>query len=177
MSIIAKKKKTEFTPAPEGLHSAVCCDVVDLGIVESQWGSAHKVQIRWQLEEKDAKTDKPFMVVSKYTLSLHEKSRLRPMLEAWRGRKFTNDELDGFDLEALIGVNCQVQVIHDIKDDGGVWANVQAVVPPPKNGIKLRVSDDYVRVQDRPDEQFSGSKEQSGYGDYAPGVDDESIPF
>jgi hypothetical protein len=32
MSIIAKSNKKDFTPAPEGLHSAVCCDVVDLGL-------------------------------------------------------------------------------------------------------------------------------------------------
>ena len=32
------------------------------------------------------------MVVERYTLSVHEKSRLRPMLEAWRNQKLSAEE-------------------------------------------------------------------------------------
>jgi hypothetical protein len=149
MSIIAKSNKKDFTPAPEGLHSAVCCDVVDLGLQQTRWGESHKVEIRWQLEDHDPRTEKPFMVVQRYTLSLHEKSRVRPMLEAWRGQKLKTEELEGFDLEKLIGVNCQVQVIHNIKDVGEVYARVQAVVPPAKGAPKPRIGRDYIRVADR----------------------------
>ena len=39
---------------------------------------------------------KPFLVRRRYTASLHEKSALRKDLESWRGRAFTNVELDGF---------------------------------------------------------------------------------
>lgn len=173
MSIIAKKKKSEFSPAPEGLHGAVCCDVVDLGIQKSQWGEAHKVEIRWQLEETDPKTDppRPYMVVQRFTLSLHEKSRLRPMLEAWRGRKFTSDELDGFDLEKLVGANCQVQVIHNVQDEGEVYANIQAVVPAAKGAPKLRANSGYVRVAER---EKRAELERNPNG--GP-ITDEDIPF
>ena len=170
MSIIAKNNKGEFTPAPEGLHPAVCCDVVDRGVVESQWGESHQVEVRWQLEDKDPKTNRPFMVQRRYRLSLHEKSSLRPMLEAWRGRKFSQEELEGFDLEKLIGVNCQVQVIHNIKDNG-VYANVQAVVPAPKNGTKLRVDSDYIRVCER-DKRAEMESDPHGYQ-----AQDADVPF
>ena len=117
MSIIASKPKSEFSTAPEGLHPAVCCDVVDLGTVKvGDYEPRHMVQIRWMLEDTDPKTSRPYIVMQRYTLSLHEKSKLRPMLEAWRGKKFTAEELEGFDLEKLIGVNCQVQVVHNITD-------------------------------------------------------------
>lgn len=89
------------------------------------------------------------MVVQRYTLSLHEKSKLRPMLEAWRGRKFTNEELEGFDLERLLGANCQVQVCHNISSDGQVYANVQAVVPAAKGAAKMAVNHGYIRVCER----------------------------
>ena len=56
MPIYARKKETEFSPAPEGLWPAVCVDVVDLGIVQTPFGPQEKIQIRWQLEEKDPKT-------------------------------------------------------------------------------------------------------------------------
>lgn len=169
MAIMAKKKKGEYSTPPEGLYSAVCVDVVDLGLVKTQWGENYKVQIRWQLEEQDPESDpqRPYMVLATYTNSLHEKSRLRPMLEAWRGRKFSAEELDGFDLEKLLGVNCQVQVIHNITDKG-TYANVQAVVPAPRNAMKLRASEDYIRVCDRT---------ENGNGHSNTEITDEDIPF
>src|SRR5437762_9521613 len=80
MPIYARKKETEFSPAPEGLWPAVCVDVVDLGIVQTPFGPQEKIQIRWQLEEKDPKTGKRYLIVQKYTPSLHEKSKLRRVL-------------------------------------------------------------------------------------------------
>lgn len=152
MSIIAKENKVEYSTAPEGLYQAVCCDVVDLGMVTDEYGQRHKIQIRWQLEDLDPKTGKPFLMTRKYTLSLHKKSALRPMLETWRGKKFSNEELDGFDIERLIGVNCQIQVLHNIATDGKTYANVQACMTAAKNSPKLEVRD-YVRVADREHQQ------------------------
>lgn len=149
MPIIAKSNKSDFTPAPEGLWPAVCCDVVDQGMVPSQWGESHRVQIRWQLEDIDPKSGKPYMALRGFRLSLHEKSSLRPMLEAWRGKKFTAEELEGFDLEKLIGVNCQVQIIHNIQTGGNVYSNIQAVVPAARGVAKLAIRGDYIRVKDR----------------------------
>jgi len=159
MPIYARKKESEFSPAPEGLWPAVCVDVVDLGIVQSQFGPQVKIQIRWQLEERDPKTNRRFLIVQSYTPSLHEKSKLRPLLESWRGKKFSKEELQQFDIEKLLGANCQLQIIHNIKEEGQVYANVQAAVPPAKNAPKLR-PEDYVRVVDRPkQDEVSGGGE------------------
>lgn len=148
MPIIAKDNRREFTPAPEGLHQAVCVDVTDLGLQATQWGEKQKVEIRWQLEEKDEETGKRFLIMSRYTNSLNEKATLRQHLEAWRGRRFTAEELEGFDLEKLLGANCQLQIIHNIVDGGRTYANVQAIVPLGKGMTKLR-GEDYIRVIDR----------------------------
>lgn len=174
MSIIAKKKKIEYTPAPEGLHAAVCCDVVELGMQPTPWGEKEKVEIRWQIEEINADNgNKPFDVRKRFTLSLHEKANLRITLETWRARKFSDEELEGFDLEKLIGVNCQVQVMHNPRDDGGVFANVQAVVPAAKGATKLRVRD-YVRQVDR---DRSKELEKDEFNSGASRATDEDIPF
>lgn len=165
MPLLAKAKAGDFTAAPEGLWPAVCCDVVDLGMVmNAQWGEKHMIKIIWQLEEIDPKSKKPFIVIRRFGLSLSEKSHLRPILESWRGKKFTTEELAGFDLEKLIGANCQVQVIHNILKDGAVFANVQAVVPVAKNATMLKVRD-YVRVSERKAD------------DQAPVEDEEYSPF
>lgn len=167
MGIIAMDKKKDFTPAPEGLHQAVCVDVEDLGVVDWGFGDQHKVSIYWQTEQMNPDIDKPFLVRKAYTLSLNEKANLRKDLETWRGRKFNREELEGFDLEKLLGVNCQIQIIHNIKDEGRVYANVQAVIPAAKDTKKLHPMD-YVRIQDRDKEQGTDNEFK---------VTDDDIPF
>lgn len=168
MAIYARAPETTFETCPEGLHHAVCCDVVDLGLQTTRFGEAHKVQIRWQTEEPDSR-GKRFVVRQMYTLSLHEKSNLRHALEAWRGKKFTADELKGFDLEKLLGVNCQIQVVHNLSGDGKTYANVQAVVPAPKGALKL-VIEDYTRERDRAKQQGTATDEASAEAD-------DAVPF
>ena len=155
MSIIAKRPESTFQPCPEGLHHAVCVDVVDLGVLTTTFGDKHKVRVIWQIEDENVETRRRFEARKQYNLSLHEKSALRKDLEAWRGRKFTDSELRGFDLEKLIGINCQIQVVHDISEDSTIYANVQAIVPAPKNGAKL-APQDYTRQKDRPTERGNG---------------------
>ena len=175
MSLVLKHEKNNYTPAPEGLHSAVCCDVEDLGEVDTGFGKKYKVKIYWQIEETNPDYDnKPFVVSQRYTASLHEKANLRKMLEAWRGRKFNEEELQEVDLEKLIGANCQVQIQHNIAGEGEVYANVTAVVPSAKNGTKLRVSQDYVRRRDREERKAIESSERSGNGYHAT---DSDVPF
>ena len=148
MGIVARVPERQFAPAPEGLHLAVCCDVVDLGVQRTPWGESHKVDIRWQLEAVDPERGRPFEVLKRYRLSLHAKAALRKDLETWRGRKFTEEELKGFDLERLIGANCQVQVMHTTTGEGDAFAAVQTIIPPPSGTPKLTVRD-YVRKKDR----------------------------
>lgn len=169
MAIIAKKPESSFDPCPEGLHQGVCVDVIDLGVVKGQYGEKHKVEIRWQVDIENERTGRLYELRNWFTLSLHEKASLRKTLEAWRGRKFTEAELEGFDLEKLIGVNCQVQVIHNITDDGKTYDNVQAVVAHNPKLPKLSPRD-YVRQKDRAHVQGNGHGTASV-------TDDDSVPF
>jgi hypothetical protein len=154
MAIIARDTGTkDFEPAPEGLFAAVCCDVVDRGIVESQWGKSHKIQVRWQLDgHSDAglrDDGKQWLVTRQFTLSLHEKAALRAFLVSWRGKQFTPEELKGFDVENVIGAPCMIQIIRQFGPDGQrVFANVQNIMPLPK-GMQKPLISDYVRVVDR----------------------------
>jgi len=182
MPIIAKDNRKEFTPAPEGLHLAVCCDVVDLGMKDMTFGGEttkkHRVRVCWQIDDK-MPSGEPFIVVKEYTASLHEKANLRKDLEAWRGKRFTEPELDGFDLEKLIGVPCQLLVVHNPKKDGhGVWANIGSIMCAPR-GTTMAVSENYVRAKDRA--VLNSASPQSEEPDYAAEehheIADEDIPF
>jgi hypothetical protein len=139
-------------PAPEGLHQAVCCDVVDKGLQETGWGKKHKIQIRWQTE---ALMDDglPYLIISSYTNSLDPKSSLHKLIKGWRGKGFTKQEIEeGFDLETLIDTNCQLTVEHN-PTDNGTFANVISISPLGKNMEPLKVRSKYQRVLDRPDYQ------------------------
>ena len=169
MAIIVRKPESSFTPCPEGLHQAVCVDVVDLGLQETPWGAKAKVELRWQTDLVNEHTQKRFELRKRYTASLHEKARLRQDLECWRGRKFTEQELAAFDLEKLLAVNCQLQVIHNISDEGRIYDNVQTIVPfNGKMGPKLAPLD-YVRQRDR-----ARTMDTNGA---AADVEEEAVPF
>lgn len=155
MGIIAKASPS-FIPAPEGQFAAVCADVVDLGMITTEWNgskrTAHKIRVVFLIEEF-TDDNRPFTVSQLFTLSLSEKANLRKFLESWRGKAFTPAELsDGFDVEKLIGANAVVQVVHATKGDK-VYANIQTIMKPMKGMNAVAIPQDYVRAKDRAPEE------------------------
>ena len=147
MSIIAKASNAGgdfFAPAPQGVHRAICCDVVDRGLVAGKFGEKHQVRIVWQLETL-MDDGRPYLIDRNYTLSLDERSALRHDLETWAGKPLTLEQAAGFDLEKLIGVTCTLLVVHKKGTQGDrIFANVSAVLPK-QPGHPLAVGH-YVRV-------------------------------
>lgn len=172
--------KKKFTPAPEGLWPGVCVDMVELGLVESaKYEPREMVEIRWVLDaEPPLPGGKPHMAARKFGRSIGKKSLLRPFLEAWRGKKFTNEELKQFDLEALVGACGQIQIIHR-EWEGDTYGNVQAVVPYPRGLKKMEVPADYVRQEERNRreelEKHPDGNTGNGFDEYH--AADEDIPF
>jgi len=135
----------DFTPIPEDLHLAVCYGIWDLGTQFSEkWSKTiHKVVIVWELPncrgqfERDGKMiDLPRAISKTYTVSLHKKADLRKDLESWRGKRFSEEELKGFDLKKLLGAPCQIQVIHNKVDDK-TYSNIAALTKAP-TGTKVK---------------------------------------
>ena len=149
---------TEFVPAPEGLHRAVCVDVVDLGMVTQSFNgderTRRKLNLVWQIEaskQEDAGVSRRPLVSRRYTASLHPKASVRKDLESWRGGALSPEELrQGFDFESLVGRPAMVQVVHNTSVYDGqekTFANVQNVLPAI--GDPLLPDGHYVRVHDR----------------------------
>lgn len=125
--------------APAGTHPARCYQIIDLGTHDKEWQGkrrkSHEIRVSWELPDETADFGKghlePFAVHKTYTLSLSEKANLRHDLENWRGKPFTEQELESFDVFAVIGVPCMVTVTH-VEKNGNTYANVTAVTALPK---------------------------------------------
>jgi hypothetical protein len=148
MALLARDEGKTFTPAPAGVYNAVCVDVVDKGMQPSQFGIKHKIVIVWEIDEQHPSFDRRFTVNRQYTLSLNEKATLSKDLESWRGKPFTKEEREGFDVERLIGAPCMVNIAHKT-ENGNTYANVISITPVPKGMQRLNASPDYTRVMDR----------------------------
>lgn len=126
----------EFEKVPEGLFIGRCYMLMMMGtqteIYQGESKQKKKVLIGWELLDEDSKMadGKPFTISSTYTHTLHDNGRLAPLLNAWRGKKFTTEELEGFDLRKILGAYGQIQVIHTKSEDGTkTYANVNSVLP------------------------------------------------
>lgn len=174
MPLVARETGGNFIPAPAGVHQAVCVDVIDLGMVMSTFykKESHKCYIVWEIDEQ-MPDGKRFTVRRRYTVSLNSKAALRKDLESWRGRTFTEDELKGFDVEAVLGANCNVNVVQE-KRDGDTFANVSAITPLHKSQQKITPSGSYVRMKDRKPENGAAVQRPDEY-EYQPSDDD--VPF
>ena len=157
--MIIKDVSEDFQLHPEGFLQGVCVDVVDLGLKPTQYGDKHKCRIVWETTAL-MPDGRPFVIMESFNVSLNTKSKLRKDLESWRGAKFNEQDLAGFDMEKLIGANCQLQIIHATDSEGKQWANVQSVVPLSAGMKPIQASGKYTRVQDRnPSDQPQGKVE------------------
>lgn len=139
MSIIAKKTGEDFERLENGTYQAICINIFDVGMESYTWQekeiTSHKIIILWEVNERMKTGEyegKRFTIAKKYTLSLNEKSNLLKDLQSWRGKEFTNEELEGFEVEVLKGVNCFLTVVSR-ESNGKTFVNVQGVAALPKN--------------------------------------------
>jgi hypothetical protein len=131
--ILQCKDNGDFVPHPEGIHPAVCVDVMDLGLVETDFQGqrrmVNKVKIVFESEAKTPE-GKPCMVSKNFTASLHPKARLAEFLGKWRGRPVMPGET--IDLGRLLGACCTLVISHQQNLVGKTYASIDAVSKPTR---------------------------------------------
>jgi hypothetical protein len=139
--IVKESSGTNLPPIEAGLHQAVCYALIDLGTHYSEKfdKTSHQLMLMWEFPDVRLDTEKdgekkslPRVISKKYTMSLGERANLRKDLKSWRGRDFTPEELEGFELKQILGVNCIMQIIHNSKD-GKTYGNIETILPLMKN--------------------------------------------
>jgi hypothetical protein len=141
MALIAKSKGSgNFELVPQDQHVARCVMITDIGTQPSdnpKYAAKHQCILGFEMPKvlqvfDEEKGEEPAMLSKFFTVSLHEKSNLRVQLENWRGRAFTEQELEGFDIESVIGAPCMLQVIHKQGQDGSVKAVINTIMKLPQ---------------------------------------------
>jgi hypothetical protein len=123
--------KSGFDRIKPGNYQAVCLGVYNLGLQETKdmkGNVVNKPQIYmvFEVDEKN-NTGENYVIGKIYTDSFHEKSNLRKHLESWRSRQFTNDELENFDVEAIISKHCFLNITHNKNG----YPQIDSITPVP----------------------------------------------
>jgi hypothetical protein len=133
----APNQKLPRTLTPAGTFIARVTRIIYIGTIKETYMGEEKempkLMLTWELptethifREEDG--PKPFTISKEYTHSMGKKSNLRPITEAIIGTSLTDDEAYAFDHDELLGLACQVTIIHDEKESG-TWEKVTAVSP------------------------------------------------
>lgn len=198
MSLTAKQGPPIEQIEP-GNHQGICVAVIDLGTQYNERFQKEqpKILITWEFPDfpiigQDGQSDpeKGFRVLSKeYTASLGEKSNLYADLISWRGRAFTQEELEGFNLKQVLGANCLVNIVTNEKG----YSQVATIAKMPKGMAPKKAS--YQLLYDMDDdmhipegvsswiaEKIKKSKEYMAWEDPSitddgPPPDDSEVPF
>lgn len=133
---------------PAGRYEGVLISLIDLGTQPGgQYAPRRKILLGLELQRrgKVLRRDDGEPVVRSLTrtLSLFERSKLRPDVEALLGRPLTEDEADGdLDLSTLIGRACSVSCRHVTRGDGqGMYAELSLSPIDPEDEVTAHESD------------------------------------
>ena len=149
MSIIAKSTGEAIERLEDGVYTAICVGLVDVGEQYSEmYGkSSRQVRIIWQICGETYKNaegeDVPRSYSKQYTLSLGDRSKLRKDLEAWRGKPFTEEELGGFDLMNILNKPCQLQLMNKSKNEK-TYTDIVAIMALPKGMVVEPLQSTYI---------------------------------
>lgn len=127
---------------PAGTHIGILTQCIHLGMQDNGYGPKDRVRLGFEIpservtytDNNGAEKDSPAMIGGEYTLTLgtaKKPSKLRKLLENWRGRAFTDMEAKSFDMAILLGKVCMVGVVHTERN-GNMYADVSGVMACPK---------------------------------------------
>lgn len=166
----------------EGSVQGVLAEIVDLGVVKSEWNGVQKEQwkclLTFEITETKQETGERLIVSRQFTASLDERGNLRKFLEGWRGRSFTPEELQGFDLDSCVGVNAILSLSHNKKGDR-TYCNIASAARLLPNMEKIGISDNYVSYAERLARRNAAMAAQSptSGGESHEVVTEDDIPF
>lgn len=148
MSMIASDNGGQAIEKLEnGVYTAVSSAIIDLGLQRNeQFGKTQRrFMMIWNILGEDVEINgekQPRTISKEYSFSLNEKSTLRKDLQAWRGKSFSEEELQGFNILAVLNKACQLQIILEEKNNKR-YNNIAGIMSLPKGSSVQTLDDTY----------------------------------
>ena len=145
MALVAPKnneyKARNFELVPSGNHVASLYQILHIGTVEdtfegdTRW--VDKIRFTFELsnerkEFKEGEGEKPFSISKEMTFSMNEKAHLRKIVEGMLGVALSEEEAEAFEIDAVLGKSCLLNVVHKTTKRGMNIAVILTASPLPK---------------------------------------------
>lgn len=135
--LLTAKPEKEFERIPAGTHAARCWMIADIGTQKGEYQGKptlrRQIVFSWETPTKVMEDGRPFVISETYTAYLGGNSKLRSILETWRGGAFTEEELKGVDPIQFLMLPAFISIVHQAsKTTGKIYANVGAVMQVPE---------------------------------------------
>lgn len=144
-----QKSAGDFKPTPEGPHPAILYSLIDMGTQDGTFQGKpakpkRKIAMRFELHGEETKLDdgRPMSIGKTFTLSSSQKGNLRPFMESWRGKAFSDDEFEAFDLRDMLGKAAIVTVVEDgdYRVINGVSRLISGMTAPVQSNAAIYLS-------------------------------------
>jgi hypothetical protein len=143
------KSAGNFPQVPTGPQLGILYSLIDMGSQEGTYQGKptkpkRKIAMRFELHGEDTKMDdgRPLSIGKTFTLSSSSKGNLRPFMEGWRRKAFTDEEFEAFDLRNMLGKPAILTIVEDgeyrvINNVSRLMAGMQA---PPQHNSSVYLS-------------------------------------
>jgi hypothetical protein len=132
---LTENEGSTFKQLEAGSYPAKLIGLIDLGTqrneFEGQIKEPKKIRLVFEVNE-ERETGVNFTIKKDFTWSFHEKAGLRKFLQTWRGKSFTAEELKGFDLTKLLGVNALLAIGTKESKNGKTYSTLDSASLMPK---------------------------------------------
>lgn len=136
---------------PADTYPARCVRLYDLGthqeVFNQESKDIHKVQLVFEIMDDDIRIEvdvdgkmkklRRFASID-FTMSMDKRANLYKVLKGWRGKDFTQEELEDFDLDSILDKPCMLTIERSESkwNPGRFYNNITAIGGVPK-GMKV----------------------------------------
>ena len=144
MSLIAKPGAGNFTPAPAGMHRAICIWCIDLGeqmdSYEGKQTLNPKLIFGWELGGVSNEEGEPIVFTKEYSSYLSERANLRKTYVQWFGKSPSPEAVEsGYNNSKVVGYACNLNLVHVVaKKSGNTYADLASISPLIEGQAKFK---------------------------------------
>lgn len=138
-------ESSEYKLQPEGTHTAVLYQIIDMGTQQNDFAGdikrARTAWINFELSHELMEDGRPYSIGKQYGLKSHPKSGFSGLVKALKGVAVDKN----LDFKSLLASACNLTIEHAEKDDGSMKSKIVAitalkkgeVAPAPYNACQI----------------------------------------